>query len=342
MKYRLVTLIGFVIAVTAIAVTSSRITFRYPPAVHETLVPRASSYLGVFESGPTQGSLPDYRSIEDFADMAGQRPNLAGYYSGWAEPFKMAFATDLHKHGVIPYVQIDPSFAKVAAIADGSQDTYLKSYADSVRDFGHPVVIGFGHEMNGTWYSWGYGQTPAATFIAAWRHIVTVFRAEGADNVTWLWTVNAQERPGSQPIRAWWPGARYVTWVGIDGYYVPRWDTFPRVFGSTISQVHAITGKPILLSETAVSPALANQFAKVLNLFNGVQSQHVLGLVWFDVNQPAARPLPAGLAAPVESAGPVGLPGRASGAQHRPPLINAYPIRLPGARAARPGSGPGP
>jgi hypothetical protein len=290
MKYRLVTLIGFVIAVTAIAVTSSRITFRYPPAVHETLVPRASSYLGVFESGPSVGSLPDYRSIEGFADMAGQTPNLAGYYSGWAEPFKMAFATDLHRHGVIPYVQIDPSFAKVAAIADGSQDTYLKSYADSVRDFGHPVVIGFGHEMNGTWYSWGSGQTPAATFVAAWRHIVTVFRAEGADNVTWLWTVNAQERPGSQPIHAWWPGARYVTWVGIDGYYVPRWDTFSRVFGSTISQVHAITGKPILLSETAVSPALANQFAKVLNLFNGVQSQHVLGLVWFDVNQPAAGP----------------------------------------------------
>jgi Glycosyl hydrolase family 26 len=290
MKYRLVTLIGFVIAVTAIAVTSSRITFRYPPAVHETLVPRASSYLGVFESGPTPGSLPDYRSIEGFADMAGQTPNLAGYYSGWAEPFKMAFATELHQHGVIPYVQIDPSFAKVAAIADGSQDTYLKGYADSVRDFGHPVVIGFGHEMNGTWYSWGYRQTSPATFIAAWRHIVTVFRNEGADNVTWLWTVNAEERPGSQPIRAWWPGPRYVTWVGIDGYYVPRWDTFPRVFGPTISQVHAITSKPILLSETAVSPAVPNQFAKIENLFNGVQSQNVLGLVWFDVKQPANGP----------------------------------------------------
>ena len=27
-------------------------------------------------------------------------------------------------------------------------------------------------------------------FVAAWRHIVTVFRALGARNVTWLWTVN--------------------------------------------------------------------------------------------------------------------------------------------------------
>jgi hypothetical protein len=285
MKYRLVTLIGFVIAVTAIAVTSSRITFRYPPAVHETLVPRAASYLGVFEPG----SPPPYSRIAAFADTAGQQPNLAGYYSGWAEPFKMEFATDLHRHGLIPYVQIDPSFASVAAIADGSQDTYLKSYADSVRDFGHAVVIGFGHEMNGTWYSWGFRQTSAPTFVAAWRHIVTVFRAEGADNVTWLWTVNAQERRGSQPIRAWWPGGNYVTWVGIDGYYVPRWDTFSRVFGSTIRQVRGITGKPILLSETAVSPEV-NQFAGIQDLFNGVQSHNILGLVWFDVKQQASSP----------------------------------------------------
>ncbi len=340
MKYRLVTLIGFVIAVTAIAVTSSRITFRYPPAVHETLVPRASSYLGVFESGPTPGSLPDYRSIEGFADMAGQTPNLAGYYSGWAEPFKMAFATDLHRHGLIPYVQIDPSFAKVAAIADGSQDTYLKSYADSVRDFGHAVVIGFGHEMNGTWYSWGYGQTPAATFVAAWRHIVTVFRAEGADNVTWLWTVNAQERPGSQPIRAWWPGANYVTWVGIDGYYVPRWDTFSSVFGPTIRQVQP---SPASRSSCPRPPSAPRSTSspRSRTVQRRAEPEHAgPGLVR---RKPAGRrPLPAGLADPVESAGPGRLPGRAVAAQHRPPLITACRIRPPGARAARPGSGPGP
>jgi hypothetical protein len=155
MKYRLVTLIGFVIAVTAIAVTSSRITFRYPPAVHETLAPRPASYLGVFEAG----SPPAYRPIEGFSDMAGKSPNLAGYYSGWAEPFNMSFAKMMHGHGVIPYVQIDPSYASVSEIAAGSYDNYLRSYADSVRDFSHAVVIGFGHEMNGDWYSWGYKKT---------------------------------------------------------------------------------------------------------------------------------------------------------------------------------------
>ena len=84
-----------------------------------------------------------------------------------------------------------PTYASVPAIAAGAYDGYLRSYADSVRDFGHPVVIGFGHEMNAPWYSWGYGHVRPSTFVAAWRHIVTLFRGQGADNVTWLWTINA-------------------------------------------------------------------------------------------------------------------------------------------------------
>ena len=53
-------------------------------------------------------------------------------------------------------VQIDPRYASVAGIAAGNYDGYLRSYADSVRDFGSPVIIGFGHEMDARWYPWGY------------------------------------------------------------------------------------------------------------------------------------------------------------------------------------------
>jgi beta-mannanase len=144
-------------------------------------------------------------------------------------------------------------------------------------------VIGFGHEMNATWYSWGYGHVPASTFVAAWRHIVTLFRREGADNVTWLWTINA-DRPGTGPLASWWPGANYVTWVGIDGYYVLPSDKFADVFGRTIAEVRAFTRKPVLLSETAVGPR-AGQFAKIQDLFRGMHQYQTIGLVWFDIAQ---------------------------------------------------------
>ena len=69
------------------------------------------------------------------------------------------------------------------------------------------MILSFGHEMNGNWYSWGDGHTSPATYVAAWRHIVRVFRAEGAANVTWLWAVNSRRRGVKFDLSQWWPGA---------------------------------------------------------------------------------------------------------------------------------------
>jgi len=278
MRPRIVMLLAFVIAAVAVGFTGARFTYlpATPPAVHASLPAAPASYLGVFETG----SPPSYGPIQEFARAAGAEPNLIGYYSGWAEPFATSFADSMHSHGVIPFVQIDPTLASVAGIADGAYDGYLKLYADSVADYGHPVVIGFGHEMNAPWYTWGYGHVSPSTFVAAWRHIVTVFSREGADNVIWLWTIQADE-PGTGPISAWWPGKQYVKWVGIDGYYSTPSDSFTSVFARTIEQVRAFTGKPILLSETAVGRH-DNQFSNILDLFDGMARYKTLGLVWFD------------------------------------------------------------
>jgi mannan endo-1,4-beta-mannosidase len=275
------------VAIAAAAIISSGTRFSYlptqPPAAHAPLPPSLASYVGVYEPG----SPPGYQPVAEFAQAAcppGKPPNLAGYYSGWAEPFQTSFAEQAHSHGAIPYVQIDPTQASVSAIARGFYDIYLRSYADSVRDYGHAVVIGFGHEMNTSRYSWGYGHVRPRVFVAAWRHIVTLFHGEGADNVTWLWTIN-QEVPGSGNISDWWPGPAYVTWVGIDGYYYRPSDTFAKVFGDTITRVRIFSDKPILLSETAVGPAAGVPFAKINNLFDGMRRYKTLGLVWFDIAQ---------------------------------------------------------
>jgi Glycosyl hydrolase family 26 len=282
MRPRIVMLLAFVIAAVAVGFTGARFTYlpATPPAVHASLPPVPTSYLGVFENG----SPPSYAPIEEFKQAAGKKPNLIGYYSGWAEPFATSFAESMHSHGVIPFVQIDPTYASVSAIADGSYDIYLRTYADAVADYGHQVVIGFGHEMNAPWYSWGYGNVSPSTFVAAWEHIVNVFRSEGADNVTWLWTIQADEPGITGPIDSWWPGPNYVTWVGIDGYYSKPTDSFATVFAPTIKQVQAFAHKPILLSETAVGRR-DNQFINIEDLFDGMSHYKTLGLVWFDKNQ---------------------------------------------------------
>jgi mannan endo-1,4-beta-mannosidase len=279
MRYRLLLLLSVVVACVSLSLTGVHLKFRYltPPAPHSHLPYSSAGYLGVYEPGVP----PNYAPIATFARTIRKQPNIVGYYSGWAQPFPSSFAQKLHSHHMIPYVQIDPTYASVSGIAAGTYDEYLQTYAGSVRDFGHAVVIGFGHEMNAPWYSWGYRHVKAATFVAAWRHIVTLFRDEGAQNVTWLWTINT-DTPSTRPIAERWPGKAYVTWVGIDGYYTSPHDTFSSVFGRTIRQVRKVTKDPVLLSETAVAPS-ADRSAKIPDLFSGLAKYKTLGLVWFDL-----------------------------------------------------------
>ena len=281
MRSRLVILVAVAVAAVGVAFTVSRLVGSSSGhgVANASLPSSPASYLGVYETGPPH----TYEPVAGFTKVAGAQPNLVGYYSGWGEPFQASFAETVYGYGATTILQMDPTYASVPEIAAGGYDSYLRSYADSVRDFGHAVVIGFGHEMNAPWYTWGYGHVPPSTFVAAWRHIVTVFRGQGANNVTWLWTLQADEK-ATGPIASWWPGAQYVTWVGIDGYYYRPSDTFASVFGKTIAQVRGITSKPVLLSETAAGPD-AGQAVKIGDLFNGMRQYGTLGLVWFDIAQ---------------------------------------------------------
>ena len=136
--------------------------------------------------------------------------------------------------------------------------------------------------MNGFWYSWGYHHTPPHDFIAAWRHIVTVFRRHGADNVKWLWDVNSLSRLTGPP-QDWWPGSRYVTWVGVSGYYWKSSESFSYIFERAVAAIRRFTQDPVLIAETGVGP-FRGQSQGIKDLFAGVRAQHYLGLVWFDIH----------------------------------------------------------
>jgi mannan endo-1,4-beta-mannosidase len=252
----------------------------------------AGSYIGLY----AHGTPSSYAPVQLFAAATGVKPRVVVYYSGWPEAFQAHFAATVAKDGAVPLVQIDPSHVSIAAIAAGQYDSYLTAYAKAVHAYRYPVILSFGHEMNGYWYSWGYTHTPPVAFVAAWKHIVTLFRAVGARNVTWLWTVNNFHPMTNVPAPGpWWPGSSYVNWIGIDGYYIDSSSVFASVFGPTIAAVRALTHKPILITETSAAPT-ANQPAKISDLFAGVHLYGLLGFVWFDsldvvdwrLNSPAA------------------------------------------------------
>ena len=107
-------------------------------------------------------------------------------------------------------------------ISAGTYDTYIRTIANECKTFGYPLYLRFGAEMNinqgakGDAGSWASNSTD---FIAAWRQIVNIFRAQGATNVKWVWNPNYNENAGA--LHHWteyYPGDSYVDWVGIDMY----------------------------------------------------------------------------------------------------------------------------
>lgn len=236
-------------------------------------------YVGVFERGVPA----TFRPVRAFGKVAGVRPDITVYYSGWHDPFQARFATAARRQGAVVLVQMQPRGYSMASIAAGHSDNYLRSYARAVRDYGHQVILSFAPEANGRWYAWGYHHTAPALWIAAWRHVVTLFRNAGAVNVTWLWDVNIDGKL-TGPIRDWWPGRKYVNWVGLDGYYFRPTSTFASTFGRSVTEVRRFTSSPVLISEAGIGP-VAGQAAKIPGLFAGIREDHLLGLIWFDVAQ---------------------------------------------------------
>jgi beta-mannanase len=184
-------------------------------------------------------------------------------------------------------IQMNPRHVRLAAIAAGRYDAYLARYAAAARLARAPVVFSFAHEMNGPWYPWGYGHTPPAVFVAAWRHMHDIFALAGAGNVIWCWNPNRPAgilggAPNIAPSHPWWPGTQYVDWVGIDAYYRTPDATFGAVFGSALAQVRAFTRAPVLIAETGAAPGPWEP-GQIRSLFAGASRLHLVGVVWFDI-----------------------------------------------------------
>jgi beta-mannanase len=179
----------------------------------------------------------------------------------------------------------------LANIASGRFDTYIRSVAVAAANYRHRFMIRFGEEMNGGWYPWGVGvdgNTPEE-FVSAWRHIVSIFRTEGASNVLWVWSPNIV--PGGRAFAQFYPGDQWVDWVGLDGYNDGRpWTSPIATFGASYDELARITKKPMMIAETASAtvPGYKTKADWIEHLFGKALPTRmplVRAVVWFDMDR---------------------------------------------------------
>ena len=110
----------------------------------------------------------------------------------------------------------------IPRIANGEYDDFLFNWAYGLKEFGEPVFLRFGNEMNGDWAewcSWFYSLDPDL-YIMAWSRIYTLFEKVDADNVYFVWNPHDRTYPTNDWNKEYlyYPGDSKVDWIGLTAY----------------------------------------------------------------------------------------------------------------------------
>lgn len=273
------------------------------------LAPDKGAWVGVF----TPPAPYKMSAVERYTKLAGARPAIVMWYQPWAgdgaDEFLGSECVTMMRAGVVPLITwepwdpgADPNYLKhpekqpkysLAKIAGGKYDSYIRDWARKCATLGGPVMLRPMHEMNGTWYPWGgtVNGNSAEEYVAAWRHIHDIFADEGADNVTWVWSVNNNNIPDVEGNQwgDYYPGDEYVDWVASSGFNwgttrpKHKWKTFDAVFGNVYPYLRTL-GKPILLSEFGTVSEGGSKPAWIRAAYRAIREDYpeIAAVVYYD------------------------------------------------------------
>ena len=329
--------LGTMLAAVAVVAPVARAAAPTTCEPHPVLCPE-HLYLGV----AIEGLPEDPDADAPFAEATGVSPSVGLSFMSFLDQFETVALRRLSDSGQMPMVTWEPwnwsgdrNTFPLKAIAAGTFDSYLREQGAALAAVGAPVVVRFGHEMNGNWYPWGngvYGNTPA-DFIAAYRHVHDVVSDAGATNVVWLWSPNTLDATKGVQLTPFYPGDDYVDWVGLSSYFSLPYNNWVGVAKQTLFELDQLAPtKPIYIAETSVL-AGPNRPAMIRELMTGIRAiPRMVGMNWFNYSEkndyriqndpPAARELAVQLASPhFGHAGQMDDPVVASPMSQKPPTL---------------------
>ena len=246
--------------------------------------PASGCSLGIYDVADDYPS--SFSGIQAFV-TAGCPVRIGTYYCQWQGSWPGNFAALCQQHGVTPFIELEPWFTTTTwpaftNIAAGQYDSWLQSFAGSVKSYGLPVMLTYAHEMNGNWYPWGNGGPQSVTpaqWIASWQHVVTTMNAVAPGLITWVWAPNNAD---VGPVAPYWPGQEYVGLAAYDGYLQNTSQTFASFQQQTVTQIRALTSGPIWNSECGVEPAGSGRAAVISEFIKAMQGAGLSGFNWFN------------------------------------------------------------
>jgi Glycosyl hydrolase family 26 len=213
----------------------------------------------------------------------GRDQRIVNQFYGWTDPIPRSIGY-LPSHAVPMISWRGTSYDD---ILNGSSDKLIEQAARNLRKLGKPTLMRWAWEMNGDWYKWGgakNGDDPAA-FVRCWKHLHGIFADQKADNVSWVWSVNWNDSPNASwnANQHYYPGDKYVDWVGVSGYNLHRElpaKLFTGIYGEYAAK------KPLIITEVGAVDRGGSTKADWITMFHQWVDQNpaVGAVTWFDTD----------------------------------------------------------
>ena len=239
---------------------------------------------GIFDK---KSANEDASVLERYEKMLGAKPRVALTYVGlYKEPntgicdilnrfFEYGFVTELTLQTL---VNEDGGNAMYDILA-GEYDSSLTHLAQSVKEFGHPVLLRPLNEMNGDWCEYSAYNTSrdCSIYRKVYRYMHGIFKNQGADNVLWVWNPNCKSFPDYSWNEAmlYYPGDKYVDIVGMTAYntgdyyteYGERWQGFSELYDELYREYCERFSQPLMITEFACAEQGGDKRAWVREMF---------------------------------------------------------------------------
>ena len=224
-------------------------------------------------------------AITEFKNQAGKDIVWASFSDNWMNNihFPLNEVNTIIGEGILPYIrmmpktnfienQVDPVYT-LQKIINGEYDSDLTQWFTDAKNTNTTLLVEFGTEVNGSWFSWngkyhGAGEKTAygdplkadgpERFVDAYRHIVDLCNNVGADNITWFFHLDDNGEPNEDwnNFENYYPGDNYVDWVGVSSYgQITKKDEYGALetkLDQVYKRIIALTNKPIAILETGM------------------------------------------------------------------------------------------
>ena len=242
-----------------------------------------------------------YADLQKVEKELNRKCDIVSIYQAWGDgkehKFNYKYLKKIAKKGYTPMITWEPWLAafdeyenrkpdkNLQEITNGNLDWFIRDYAQSVVKFGKPMYIRYAHEMSNPWYSWSqyYKNTPEE-YVASWKHVVDIFREEGATNVSFVWT------PYTKDDDAYFPGEAYVDVIGLDVFNFGtavsgmNWNSFYNI-AQPMHEAYAKYNKPFMIAEVGTSTFGGDKADWHVEMFKTINSgvlPNINGVVMFD------------------------------------------------------------